>query len=544
MFINIKNSSRSYTALLVVSLLIALPAVLWSILDASVWTWDPANYGLLSLKLNTAFHTGASSLLSELAAESVTAPLLYWTGALTVSLGYIFPRPEAALLLSNIIFALCVITFMWILVQNLARDLTFRIVGALVLLSSPSFRGLTQTYFVEIAQMASISLLMYAGYCLSKSRFSVSIPLLIAASAVAMLAKFSSIFFIVPIVSYSLIAATSRASNVDRNNNTNWWIILFSISASTACIYWYIFNIGPVLEHAEKFSTSQFAEIYGSRSGFITKFWMWCDTLSNALTPFPYLALIFSLIVVAALIKRLRMEMSSFNLGGFVARGSLFSATLALLFPFVIGVYSTQINEESRFIAPLIPVAAVSIAWALSELNSRWLTRAIIAVLCVGYCFTTAQSFGFSSTTRRTPWYFQSVNMNDHSAERLSRAVAASCRQKTAKQLIMVGVGLPDFNANSLTFESAKQAISGRPFCNYTAGNPYETDLEREVAMMEVMKVSAFITLPYAELPKGPQHPFFSVNHLAVPLSDHIGRSPGFTREGQNGEDIELYLAK
>src|SRR6185503_5925104 len=102
------------------------------------------------------------------------------------------------------------------------------------------------------------------------------------------------------------------------------------------------------------------------RVHFPTKIVYWARSLATALSPFYLFAICIAIVVAAALIIAiLRSYHNRFSAWAemLVENGGLFALALTGTVIATLCAFSLQINEDRRFLLPLIPLISVAVAW-------------------------------------------------------------------------------------------------------------------------------------------------------------------------------------
>jgi hypothetical protein len=539
------RSSVFLNTILLLSLAVALvlPSILWALRDWTIWTWDQANYGTMVLRNVQAARISLSAWQESLMAPSITAPLLVWTAQLFVPLAYVIGRIEPALLMTNVAFAGLTLVLVGRVSLLLTRSRSATAVALFVCASAPMFVGITQTFLAESAQIMAVAVLMNAAYDSARLNVRVSIPRFVAAMALAMLAKFSSFLLVAPFLVYFVVTICLTRGDSKQPSiyqSTVEAIVALTIVASTA--YWYLLNWGYVIAHARRATVSEVALFYGTSDDLLTKMHFWLTSLAAALTPFSPLALSLLAIVVLALTwsayrmaKILTLETAT----TVIHSGYLFALCLAGTIVAILVTYSLQINEDTRFLAPLLPVIATLVGWAVGACSWAIPRYLAIAILAANYVAAQLISLGLTSSTGVTA-YLAPPRQEKRSIERMSHALSQTCTNETYQRTLFIAVSLPDFNVNSINFEARKSERARGFACNYASFEVYGTDTASSLRQIEELGVNTILTLPEVDLP-GESNPYFFANKTAAPVAIWLAKSPRFKRVSLENDNIVVY---
>jgi hypothetical protein len=533
-----------------ISVLLLTPSLIWIFKDVTVWPWDQSNYAVRTLGDVQSMEYGFLSWYQHLMAPIVTPPLLVWTGQLFAPLSALIGRYEPALLLTNILFGFLTLIFVGSAARRLTNSIAAAVTAILICAGSSIFLAMTNNYFAESPQIMAVALLtrvtIEAGY----EPWRVFLAKFLFASIIAMGAKFSAFIIIIPFALYALCVLFIRRKALPQASSSRRIIVagILCIPISAAIIIWYILNISFVLGHARRFSSSELALNYGTESSFFTKLDLWWNNLSAAVTPFSYLgwtllalclcALAYEAAVKVRFIARNGRSFSTASLH-VVSSGYLFALCLAGTIAFLLAIYSSQINEDMRFVAPIIPIVSVLIAWSISAFRSTIVATAAIAVFALNYGATQATNLGFHRVGSPTP-YLQPFKRNTASVERIRQAVDETCTSVHPLTPIVIAVSIADFNINSINFEAAKQQGPRGFECVYGSYQPYETDTANAIGMIKKLGSDVVLTLPIKDLP-GPDHGMFFANRPAIDLAKWLAASGEFKLTSSPDAPIEVY---
>ncbi|HEX8664649.1 MAG TPA: glycosyltransferase family 39 protein [Beijerinckiaceae bacterium] len=533
-------------ALTLAGLIAALlvPSVIWIFKEEIVWPWDQAWYAEIALHLAHAAKDGPLAWAKAmLYAVTSKPPLLQWTGQIAVPFAALLGSYERAFLLVNVAFNAATLAVVFSTVRRLGGSPLAAIAAVLLCGGASLFIGMSHQFFVEPAQALTVAGLMR----LSLETGRLPAIRLAAATAIwmalAFLAKTTSVGFTVPLLAYIAVARFA-AARVPKSATTRGDLALAGLAvllvAATAA--WYGVNWPSVAAHIRNATMTEVALHYGSIGTLGEKLGFWGSALLHALTPWSLLGCAVALVVLTALggaaLRTLRLPARTW-LAEAVASGTLFAFCLAGTVAAGILAYASQINEETRFLAPMIPLVAVLAGWSLSSLRREWLTAAAAVLFAANAVAGHLHAHGvIALPPAQTSVWLKPYRVEPDSVRRFERAVRLSCDPKSTHRHGVVGVERPDFNLNSAAFFSEKQKGALGYRCQYTSLGYAETDVERALKRIDIMDSDYFVTLPADRIPADPKD---VLNQVAKPVAERIAANPGWERITDPSEPAQVF---
>jgi hypothetical protein len=531
---------------LILSAVIAVllfPSVGWIFKEQTVWPWDQAWYAETALQLAHAAQDGPLAWLKALLyAMPSKPPLLQWSGQVMTPFAGVLGSYERGFLLVNIAANAATLVLVFLIVLRLPGSPMAGLAAVLLCGGASLFIGMTHEFVVEPVQALTVAGLIYLSVearRLPTFRLTVSI---ISWVALAFLAKSTSVGFLAPFLFY--IALVRLGARRPPEPGFEWRdLALAGIAAllAAAAVAWYVVNWSSVVAHIKNATLSETALHYGSIGTLGSKLRFWGTALLHAVTPWSFLGYGTALVILAGLalaaVPILRSPVRTW-FSDLAASGTLFAFCLAGTVVAGLVAYASQINEETRFLAPMIPITAVLAGWSLSVLRWKWLTAMAIVLFAANATDGHLQAHGAVSLAPfKSPW-LKPYRVEPASVARFDRAVRLSCDPKRPLRYTIVGVEMPDFNANSAAFFSEKQKGVLGYRCYYTSLNYAATDVQWELKRMDIIDVDHFVTLPADQIPVDPKD---VLNKVAKPVAERIAASPDWERITDPSEPAQVF---
>jgi hypothetical protein len=455
--------------------LLFVPPLVWVLLDRSVWPWDPAWYGEVSVDLYAALLRSFPEWVRMLATGLPDrAPGLVWVGQFFVPLG----GPKGLLLFSVLLQAAAA----WTLFRALAalfEDELAAFASVAFVCSGPLFAGMTQSYFTEPFEGLGVALFVYFLARADRRPLWRSALLLGAAALAAAFGKITAgLYLLCPALLFAALCVRRRAELRERPRLDRSGALLAFAFAAVALVFgaWLLICGKAVFERAFASASGPLAELYGTRGGFGHKLIYWMGNLDRMfLGPVTRVAFLaaFGAAIAMAFARRKRLRWADR-----IALASISGIALVVL------VLSLIVNEDARFLFCVFPFAGVAACWALARLGRRAISIAYLSAALAQFGLLYAQAFGLMAPQS----YVRAIDRTGAGLDLVRRAVASTCTPQQDGRLFMAGLDIPRFNGNSLSFYSALANSRAGFKCYYDRLGPVDGDtawknaLERHAA--------------------------------------------------------------
>ncbi|HVP11549.1 MAG TPA: hypothetical protein VMV94_10220, partial [Phycisphaerae bacterium] len=491
--------------LLLVIILLA-PSVVWIARDRSVWPWDQAWYGEVSVELyRTLRDEPARFWEMMLAALPAKPPGITWLGMWFVPLGQrVFGRIEPALMLSIL---LCQAVTLLLLLRLGRRLVPGRPLVAMVpcaaVAAAPLFIGMSHQYFAEPLQTLAVAWI----FCIAARGREISrlgaVAQLIAAVAIAMLAKVTTpIYCLLPgiLAVGALVRKRPTEQPLSRGRIVaNAILLLAGLGLAVCALAWYFRNAGHVYEHAAGSSSGTTSLLYGSDRPFLAKMWFWSDALRYSFVAAPLIWVLGAAVAVASTTGLVRAVCRR---AGRLNRFDVLTICSVLQVLLVLSLFSRVVNEETRYLLPLVVPLAVILMRVLAAFPD-WSLASVLLVLFAGqWAWIQAQTQALIGPgPMLSPW-LRTVDPDPTRAGEIDRLVRLTCDERTSGKIHTVGVEYPWFNPNSFSFFAAKAALNGVPRCTYTSlGYAEQSENTAWKRLTEAIRSPYFISIDEAHQP-------------------------------------------
>jgi hypothetical protein len=521
------------------------PSVYWVCRDRSVWPWDPAWFGEVTVQLYATLRQAPETWLPAMtAAFGSKPPAVAYVGQWFVPLRKLTGSIDISLHLSILATQFVTLALAWRLGREAlpGRSRWLPAVGCLVMGAAPLFVGMSHQYFAEPAQNLAVVWLFVVALAGHRWTRLQSLSQLTAASALAMLAKSSS-----PLYNLLPAAMALGATALSRRGRTPFrWLLLIRdlvcLGASLGLVWltyqWYAKNLEEMLAHVRQSTTGAGALLYGSRGEVGDKLTLWMSKMSYNLFLPPVLAAVCLAGLAACAARWARRR------EGGLTRLDVLAAVSLLHVAGVLLSLSLSINEEPRYLLPLLPSLVVVVLWVLARIPARSLAVGFAILFAVQWATVHAMTLGWVPVPRTfSPWVLP-VTPDPSQRDRVERVVAATSRDPDlAGRYVVVGVELPWFNATTLSYQAEQMRwVEGRRL--YFTGLGYaEDDPQKAWDRMGQLSPAYFVSLDEEHLPP-PESPFAPFNRVNRAILAKVRHDPDFVQEPSVSADGVVIFAR
>lgn len=508
---------RPNTAYLLLLLGVGGAHLWWLLADQSVWPWDQAWYAEESLTLfvNRVYGTYSAWLLSMQASFGVKAPAIAWIGQFFVPLRHLTGSIESALLLLNVCSGLLAAA----LVHSTCRALwpssrPAAMAATLFFLAAPQCVGLIHQYCVEPLQLLVVALVLYMAVMPPSLLSTVAMP---GVAALGLLAKVTVPGYVFAPGLVWLIRLFRVTWTPFRRTAMGWAALAVLGCAScisiAGCIAWYVHNGEQIQAFVKLATASDAAAVYGSYNPFWVKlkFWLLHSSLAFSISPLVATALVLCFAIAVGLELRRRRGVSPTEAQLVSRTASPWTMVLVSILQVVtiLCIFSAQVNEETRYLLPILPYLAVLIGFTVQGLGGIRVGQIAIAAFALQLWFTLGVSLGIPTVLQRSPWLI-AVHSDQAHRQTLNAVVKDTCTQQGRYNII--AQELPFFNANSASFFVLKKQVEfpGSPRCYYTSLGYAEKDSDKAWTRLVEMKTAHVVLRKDAEI--AADNPFNAVN--------------------------------
>jgi hypothetical protein len=462
-------------------------------------------------------------------AITINPPLLVWTGQFLVPLQHLAGSIEAALLLSNLVFAAGTLAFVYFCARRIGASPLITLLacgsaGAFIALSHHCLAELGQT-FCAAAVMASVVAAPTQSWLRALSLNAIT-------ASLGLLSKASSIIFILPLLAYGSVGVATRGVS-KRLALSDYALVLLATTAVTATVSWYVVNWEPMSTHFKAATVAETTLAWGSPVYLPTKLRFWISQLGMAFSPYRAIsigALITAIAAITASLCRLTRTRPRQWLIEATESGLLFVLALAGIVCLTLLAYSLQINEDTRFVTFLVPIAALIFGWSTAQLP--YVAALAFIVLAYNAAINHASAFGIMNF--RSFMYMTPLHYSDAEKAQLTETVQSVCSSESAGRWNVLLVNYADLNMNTANFYAEKVGSRCR-FTNLDNSGALDDRIQQLLAINPLYVLS--ITVEAQQPPEW-------FNRLAAPLTLWVQASPLFVLLSESENHRLIYRSK
>src|SRR5262249_13977343 len=323
-------------------------------------------------------------------------------------------------------------------------------------------------------------------------------------------------------------------------NVRDYGVALGAVLISAITIVWYAIHWSGIVAHVAAATFGDIALLYGSNRAVLAKFAYWSRQLLLALSPSTGLSALMLLVGAVGLgvaIVRQLFDLAENRLRVAVQSGLLFLLCLAATVVVAVMAYSRTIEEEPRFVSPMVPLVAMWLGGTFAMLNRRWLVGCAAAGLAVNWATVQLTAAGIISVPGAFGW-LQPPPADVRSMDLLTRAVHVTCDRNRAGHLSVIGADLLNFSASSASFYAEKMRGELGYRCSYDSLGYAEKDSDLAIRYLYESNADWFVTLPSERLPTSEADPF---NRVSRAVATWVASSPDFERVTSDGDELIVY---
>jgi hypothetical protein len=473
------------------------------------------------------------------------APGLTWIGAPFALLADFFGRPEPALLMAVLACQAATLLAIYYCGYLASGRRTTAAAVAAFFGSTPIFVGLSHHYLVEPVQTLAVALSFLLALCARRlSRWGLCTALL-AALAFALSAKSTSLLYCgLPLLFCAVVLVRHPGSPPSQVPAALRVAVSLAVLGGAGLILdWYAVHYENVLLHAIASTVGPIAQSYGTQDPFLAKLGIWIAAFASALF-FPSwlipLAAGAAGIAAAALPAGRRLWQPP-TPSAPLPEAPWITAAAAVHMTAALAVYSLQINDDPRFLEPLLPAAALLSTVALARLG-----RAFAGMLLVAALTQFLLSYGYAlglSPKGSNHFYLWVAERNATKRDRLEKTVALTCDPEKPYDINFVGVQYSWLSAASANFY-AVAANKGRVSCPYVSLEDFIRQPDRALNRLHRMAHRYFITVaPDRRPPPSWDAPDF-VNTTLAEAFALVSSSEDWEYVGSVADTIVIFRSK
>jgi hypothetical protein len=510
--------------------LFLIPSLYWIATDRSVWPWDQAYYGEVSVNLWFYLsHQPAQWPAAFASAVAFKPPGIAWLGQLFVPIGQLAGSIEFGLMLSVVAVQFTTLVLTYKIGKEFTPDRqSLPLLGGLFVASSPLFVGMTHQYLTEPLQLLAVTYVYWIAIKVSEMHPLQGVGHLLCATAIGMAAKSSTpLYSLLP----GLVAAVEIFQRVVKDRRKTGFIkvegckvCFLGIAAFTLVVIWYARNFRAVRWHIKNAVTTEFAINYGRIDSFANKFDYWLSVAQQSFFIHEVALALGSAAVIGTFISAVGTG-SSRRLSRWSRLDTVAACALVHVIV-VLSIFSMNIVEEQRYILPLLASFLI-----LFLRIASWVRRPLVEVIMLmallgqwGYAH--ARALGATQPSPRISNWVVPVHVAERSQDEMRRIITTTCMPSLEERHNVVGVDLQWMNANSLSFYAAKERLQSHIHCHYTALGYAENDLSRAWERLNDIRIAHLISLEEEAHPNPPDF----LNHVSIPILRKIRHDPRFVR--------------
>ncbi|WP_434687174.1 hypothetical protein [Pseudanabaena minima] len=517
-----------------------VPSIIWVALDQRVWPWDQAWYGQVSVELFYRLtHSPLEWFQDMISAFGIKAPAVSWIGQFFVPFGQTISSIEFGLLLSILLTQFIVLLLIYHTILKLTDSLLISVISCFFASSAPLSVALSHQYLVEPLQTASVAWTVLIMVFSPQWKVRRILLHLISAISLGMLAKVTYPLYTlgaILVIIYHVYNKLFKNKSLDRSNlkelkkssflSTFKPLYISTFILLSSFLLWYGKNFQNILSFSIQASSGEASLLYGEKADFLYKLHYWLVAFQQSFfVPITLFCLVGVLILtLAKKIYGFKKITKSQRLAYFYLT-TIISLSQIIL---VLSVFSFQVNQENRYLLPLLPYLSILIAWMLKISKQKLLVFFTGFALVLQLFIVQSQALGITPENPNLSYWLYPIDRSSTNKKLLSKLVDTTCKIESEKDRYnIIGLELPWFNANSASYFSAKQQLKKDFRCYYTSLGYAEKDIDKAWSRLFDLNINYFATLK----PRSQAEAANPLNLVSFPILERIQSSPKFIRE-------------
>lgn len=522
----IETSTWPYVALVI----FLMPSVYWIVQDHSVWPWDQAWYGEVSANLwFTLLHSPGHWWLEMMRAFGIKAPGIAWVGQWFVPIGRTLGSIELGLLLSVIVVQFGTLTLIYTLSKEFIPDQNLSpLLVSMLVASAPLFIGMSHQYCAEPLQLFAVTYVYWIAARGRNLRRPQVIGHLLLATGLGLASKVTTpIYCFIP-GCIAVYDAVTRRDGGGLYQSSLWkrgLLVLAGLAVFGNVVVWYARNGPALLDFVRLASSSEVALDYGRSGSFFFKMQYWLGALQKSVA-LPTVLFGLAIVLLIGIVSRL-MAMACEGWRFLPSRRfTVLAAGAFAHVVLVLTIFSLSINEENRYLLPLLPSLGFIFVWMLSLMKTRF-APALLGLLFIGqWAYVESRALGVVPADNSMSYWVLPMQRSNEAMNELTRVVEMTCTPRTAHRYSVTGVELPWLNANSMSFYAAKWKQESKLQCHNTSLGYAEKDPMLAWKRLDELNIAYFISLEESALPQPPNF----LNEVSLSILQKIRADHRFTQ--------------
>jgi hypothetical protein len=492
-----------------------IPHVFFVFFNLAPWAWDQAWYAEETFKaVNVLTSDPLNYPMFLLTQFGFKAPLIAWVSQIWVPLARWYGRPEV-ILINSVMFSVGGTLFLDRALSGHSRST--RLLAMMAICGFPLFFGMNREFFVEPIQFFSVAWVVYLYQRRKEIPFYDLIVSWVIAMGIGVGAKVSTPLYSIIWSGSILIEIFSRLRSREPFKLKSWYVIGGVVCGLIGA--WYLRNSSNIFQFLRETSSGAVAMHYGHSGTLIGKFCFWWHKFIEAAFGGRTRNLTMAILIIGLAVK--------------LKQGSWKRIALAATqFLLVLTVFSSQINEETRYLLPLFPSLVMALVEMIPEW--RWARFGFAMILIFRFFELNVVSLGKFDNQVDSPWIgrFQRRGEELDSLDKLIRLVCGS-----SNSVGMVGVDLPELNNLVFNYRIAFSPELGKTGCVFHSLGYAVPDVTTAMRSFDEFHPGWFVTYDNLTL-SGLKDTF---NKVVIPVADTIRTSNSWQRFPGNWGRLEVY---
>jgi hypothetical protein len=504
-----------------------IPSLYWVLEDRTVWPWDQAWYGEVTVDLWFWCGRSISHWVGMMAdGMNMKPPGLVWLAQIFVPLRAMLGSVEAALLSSILLIQFLILLVLFKIGRQISpvSHLTAT-AGVIFAAGSQLFVGLSHQFFVEPLQTLAVAWCFYVAI-MSPTWGRPRILIHLTATVIlGVLAKATTPIYCIVAIAYAMFQLRSQptapTASVKSKKVITAVVGLTCLAGVTSL--WYVRHLPEVWRHVREASSGEIALSYGVQRSWLQQSKVWIGVFDQSfLNPYLLWVCAVALLALAAIVflpilRQWRVTATWYTKAKTIALLSTLQLVVMLC------IFSSTVIVEPRFIYGLLPVITILLMYACAVLPHRIV--ALVVLCCIiRWGLVNGVALGINGRLTNQSVWLLPAHMEQSQYHELMEAIKLTSDMPDRYDIIATEDAW--LNANSAAFFAAKNRLNTGVRSYYTSLGYAQRDIGAAMRRIDEFRPRYILTL--AE-PLHRRLPAF-LNEVSLPVLRRLQHDPRFSQ--------------
>jgi hypothetical protein len=352
-----------------------------------MWVSDACFYAIDALKLHQAWSRGVSEWWISMLSVNPKPPVLSWVGQFFVPVGELIGNVDSGLLFVNIIAQYVTLVLLYHAFIQFFENRRLALLGCLIVAAAPVSFGISKQYYVQAVQLTAVAWFIYIMAHLRNWDGLYTLLQLITAGAFSLLTMLSTPLLCLMPAGAAFLHVLRTYRTPFKTKHALWLVVALIVSVPT--VLWYLRNYSQAVEYAQFGYSYRFGGFIDA--SYLMRFAIWIYFLFRGAL-LPWAAVVIILAAVCVFFARAKKQ---FQINCAVTSALKLTAAQIMI---AIVIFALSVQQESRYVLPLMAYLSLIVAWFLLKLNNKHFSTLLASVFLGQWLVLSCGSFGVGET--------------------------------------------------------------------------------------------------------------------------------------------------